>query len=365
MAELTEKTLEIMFTVLKKHADELDRGADPFLVVAKDRGLKKIPREFFHNIFIELNKQDKISILWDGDEIIHVFVNAGLNSNRTPKRPRPNCVVLVDIENIRYARHLPPHIFVGDALNEQIKTSGFIVRERFAFVNTKGVQMGVITASQFMSQVTTLAKQGFIPVICAYTDEKHPSPDDDMMKRLARSFFGHPDVETMLVVSADRDFLEMKAEADGMGHDFVVFATSSNANPEYLERVQANIIDLSEADQEKYNFIERYMRAIKESKQVIKATSDNEQLAVIFLDEIMKILPTMRRESPFFHFRGIIWKNIPEDMRKLYSEDLLGKVLQVISTYTDIILTIPDRFRSNNAKFVFRGESKDIKIFLI
>lgn len=366
MASIRQSTLDTVFKILTENADELEDGLCPFEILARDERFKKVPCKLLQEVFVELNTQDKVSILWDGDEIVHLFVNRGLNGARNHRPLRPNCVILADTENVRHALKLPPHIFPGDSLNEQIARSGFLVRGRFAFITTKGIHEGVVTAVEVIAQATTLAQQGFFPVICPYVDEKNPSPDDDMLKAVARTYFGFPDVETFLVISGDRDFKDLMIEAEGMGHDFGIFCTSSNASQEWLDKVQSNIIDLPKTDQTAYDFIEKYFKAIKETGTILRPNDENDEFAIMFLDDAIKIIPSINGPLPFSPFCGIIWRNMPQGWKTIYSQDLLNRVLQVIASYTDIIHKVPhtDVRGRPGAGFVFRKESKDIKIFV-
>ncbi len=358
-----EGTLDAIFNILRKNADELDTGEDPFAIVAQ---YQEVPLAFLHNVFVELGKRDKLSILWDGENIVNVFVNRGLNGARSQRRLRPNCIVLADAENVRIARRLPRHMFPGEAINQQIKDSGFAVRERFAFITTKGLEEGKVTPAEILSQVTTLAGQGFIPVVCPYVDEKEPSPDDKMLKRVVKSYYGSPDIETFLVLSGDRDFNDVRVEAEGMGHDFGVFTASSNANEDWLNLVRANIIDLSNSEQEAYGFIEKYLKEIKENSRLLNPRDNSEELAEVFLDEVIKSIAQVRGTMPFFTFRRVIWQKIPESLQKIYSEDLLARTLQLVQTHLDLIIAKPhlDTRGRQGTGFAFNRKSNDIRTLL-
>lgn len=366
---MDQKIMDSVFQILLDHADELEEQGDPFGVVRNDTRFKNAPKGTLHKIFVELFRQDKVSILWQGGDIVSVFANTDLTKKHgkaSPRMPGPNAVIFVDVANIQHGKGLPPHVFPGNEINKQLSSAGYLVRGRFALINTKGVDEGVITPFDLYNQAVMLRQQGHFPVLCPYISAKRPSPDDDMLMELARTYYGHPDVETILVVSGDADYGEVKGEAEKMGHDFGVFTVSSNISEEWLQQSRATMLDLSEGEQRAYKFLEQYLQAFKQGKELETVAGTEEDSATIFLHQIIQQVATIRGHSQFVRFCGMIWDKLPEVLRNIYTKDLLFRAVRLILSYTTIIKSEPytDRNGRPGRGFAVRRESADLKLFL-
>lgn len=333
---MRQELLDAAFRVLMAHADELDKGEDPVDVLYKQA---KVPRVAARKILEELWKQDKIGLLKNGNEIVAAFVDRELEEQKRPMLFRANAVVLADVENIRHAREIPGHVFPGEAINTQLASAGFIVRDRFAFITTKGLHTNppATTASQIISQATMLFQQGFIPVLCPYIDEKRPSPDDDMLARIAQLCYGHPDIESIVVVSGDKDHSEVKQRAEMQGHDFHVFAPSSNISRNWLRRSNANILDFNIKETKAYDFLKKYLATINEQSRLLPASDDNEKTAILFLDHVVQAIKQTDKETDFIRFTNAIWDNLPQPLRDLYRKEFLNQLVHLLASDTDIV----------------------------
>ena len=365
---MNEQITKAVFKILLDHADELEKQENPFEVVGNDSRFRNAPRDILRQAFIELASQDKISLLWMEEDIIAVFVNNQLakqNGKTRPRMPGPNVVVFADVANVQHGRGLPPHVFPGNEINEQLTRAGYRVRERFALISTKGIDDGVITPFDLHNQEVMLRQQDFVPVPCPSISRKHPSPDDEMLMRLARSYFGNPDVETILVISGDQDYAMLKQEAEKMGHDFVVFTVSSNIGEDWLQQSRATMLDLSQGEKKVYEFLEQYLMAFKQNKTP-KNLNEEETTALVLLNQAVQQIAKIQSHRQFAIFCERIWNNLPEVLRQIYTKDLLFRVVKLILSYTTIVSTRP--YTSSSGKpgrgFAVRPDSPDLQRFM-
>lgn len=360
---MRQEVLDAAFKILVKHADELDNGEDPVGILYREA---RTPRIAARKILEELCKQDKIGLLKKDGVIVSAFVDRGLEKDGKPTPFRPNAVVLADVENIRHAREIPTHVFPGEAINAQLKGAGFNVRDRFAFITTKGLHTNppATTASEIITQATILSQNGFIPVICPYVDEKRPSPDDDMLQRVARFCHGHPDIESFVVISGDKDFDQVKQAAEMQGHDFHVFAPSSNISRDWLRRSKATIFNFNVSETQAYDFMTRYLGAINKGG-LIPAEDDGEKNAVLFLDHVVQAIKKTDKAMDFVTFCNIIWGNLPSSLHALYKREFLGQVVQLLASETDIISKKPWNMKNGKpgTLFSYHEESKILWVF--
>jgi hypothetical protein len=360
---MRQEVLDAAFNIILKHADELDSGEDPVEILYGE-GVARIAAR---KILEELGKQDKIAILKNGDKIVAAFVDREIEKRERPTPFRANAVVLLDVENIRHAREIPTHVFPGDAINSQLKGAGYRVRERFAFITTKGLHTNppATTASQIISQATILIEQGFVPVICPYIDEKSPSPDDDMLARMARFCHGHPDIESFVVISGDKDFAKVKREAEMQGHDFHVFSPSSNIRRDWLQRSKATILNFDVRETEAYGFLRHYLEAINKEGKLLASSNDEESNAILFLDHVVQAIKQIGRKTDFVTFTNTIRNHLPSPLRTLYRKGFLDQIIHLLSSDTDIVSKEP-RYMKNNklgSLFSYNTESKILWVF--
>ncbi|MFY9458015.1 MAG: hypothetical protein WAP23_03810 [Candidatus Spechtbacterales bacterium] len=360
---MRQEALNAALGILSKHTSELDDGQDPVEILYN---ASKTPRVAAKKILEELCEQDKIGLLMDGDRIIAAFVDRGLEKEGKPTPFRPNAVVLADVANIQHAKELPGHIFPGEAINAQLKGAGFIVRDRFAFITTKGLHTNppATTASGIITQAEILFQHGFIPVLCPFVDEKRPSPDDDMLARVARFCHGHPDIESFVVISGDRDFSQVKEEAEMKGHDFHVFTPSSNISSDWRRRSRATTLNFNVKETEACGFIRRYLEAINGGRLLTTADED-EKNAILFLDHVVQAIKKTDRETDFIRFTNTVWDKLPESLRKVYRRQFLNEVMQLLASETDIV-SKRSHFMKNNhpgTLFSFHSKSKILWVF--
>lgn len=322
-----QETHEAILKIILEHGDEFEAALErPEEIVAK----------YVTIALQKLCEDDQVGLLKDGSEIVAVYPNQTLFTETPRKKPfGPNAVVLIDVENVRLARDLPRHRFPGDAIRDQLTRTGYKIKAYFAAIGIKGA-----TPDETLSQVTTLAKYGFIPIVCPIIDEKHPSPDDDMIKTLAEFCFANPEIETIIVVSGDSDYESLRYKAIDMGHAFRILTASSNISEAWLKRSDAIFLDLSPQDQEAYDFIQRRLVGFQE-RVLVQPETDVQECAIIFLDEIVLRIKDLRGSDSFNKFCNTIWKGLSTEWHQAFTKDLLFRVIHLLLSYTNIITTQP------------------------
>jgi hypothetical protein len=187
-----------------------------------------------------------------------------------------------------------------------------------------------------------------------------------MMTRLAKFCHGHPDIESVIVISGDKDFARVKQEAEMQGHDFYVFAPSSNINRGWRQRSNARILDFNANAKEAkaYDFLRRYLATINNEGRLLDTEDEDEKTAALFLHHVVYGIKKTTRQMDFAAFCNAIRESLPAPLKTLYRKDFLGNIVHLLASDTDIVSTKSHFMKNGHPGTLFSYNTKSTVLWI-
>ncbi len=365
MDDIDPRAISALLKAIKDHAREFS-GQDASDVIFKLCGM---PREQSQKILRILYNRGELGILMEAEEIVTIFPHSEnpqdqkVRKRRARKKPKQRAVLIVDVENVRMGYKMSRDMFPGDIILGQLRSDpGFTLEHIFAITNDKARTMIEVDA-----QRRVLIEQGFMAVICSPVKQLGSDNVDETIARVASMFFHNSAIDTIIVVSADKDFKPLREDALNHGKQFLVHHAGGGINEEWEKESGAQLLNLSEFEERGLAYLGDCIAASKKKISTRpRADSPEQQLVSQLLTNTVMPTAYATREGAksFEKLATVVWENIPSSYKQVISEQFVDRLLTRIIEETDLF-TREGRYQQRKmlAMYKYREGCKFANLF--
>lgn len=365
MDDIDPRIINALLKAIKDHASEFS-GRDASDVIFRLCGM---PREQSQKILGVLYNRGELGILLEAEEIITIFPHSEspqdqkARKRRARKKPKQGTILIVDVENVRHGYKMRRNMFPGDIILEQLRSDPrFTLEHVFAVTNDKAQ-----TLTEVDAQRRVLIEQGFMTVVCSPVKQGGSDNADETIAAIASMFFHNSMIDTIIVVSADRDFKPLREDTLNHGKQFLVHHAGGGINEDWEKESGAQLLNLSEFEERGLAYLGACIEASKKKIPTRpRADSPEQQLVGVLLTNVVMPTAYATREGAesFEKLAAAISKNMPSTYKQVISEQFVDRLFTKIIEETDLF-TREGRYKERKmlAMYKYREGCKFAKLF--